>query len=753
MSSFGTERPAQPPDPAPRTSPRWLDSPWLLCLILALAVGLTYSNSLRGGFLYDDYGDILDNSSIQSLWPLKDVFFARIGARLLLLGRPLVNLTFAINHATGGMNTLHYHLTNLAIHLLAALSLLGVARRTLSLPRLRKEFQGAIPLLSLLIALLWALHPLQTESVSYITQRYESLMGLFALLTFYCVIRTTDSRRPTGWALGAALSCLLALACKEVAVSLPILILLYDRAFLAGSFRNAWRQRRVLYLGLVLAWAGFAYLQTHTVPRGFAGFGLSMPWWRYALSQPGVILHYLRLTVWPHPLCLDYDWPEARTWGQILPGMVVVIGLLLASLVALFRSHKLGFFGAFFFLILAPTSSIMPILDLAVEHRMYLPLAPLMALAVIGGFRASRWLKHRFGLSSYAHRMGMLALVASTLATLGVLTYLRNEDYRSPLDIWMDAVAKAPHNPRTHFNYAHALNEAGYLEPAIQEYKRASALAPTAPYPYNNLGVLLGQHGRLQESLENLRTAIKLKPDEAKFYVNLGVTLLNKKSADNAIICFQRAIEIDPRISADALNNIGQAFLQKGQIDKAIEYYRMAINSNYKTAVFHWNLATCLLKLGREEEARSSFLTAIHLNPDPVDATSKFAWVLFSHRQDREATLQLREALRQKPEHLPSLMRLGWILATSPDASIRNGPEAMRLAETALRVSKSRSPEILDLLGVAYAECGKFQEASAVTQEGLQSSPTRNEPWFHAMQKHLDHYQSGQAFRDTERIN
>ena len=312
-------------------------SPWFAVLVLVAAVLASYANSLRCPFVFDDRGDIIGNPTIRHLWPLWDVFLARFGNSVGLQSRPVVNLSFALDYAVGGLNTLPYHVTNLAIHLLAGLALFGVVRRTLLLPRLRDRFgQPSVPL-AMAVALMWAVHPLQTESVTYITQRYESIMGLFYLVAIYGVIRCSDSAHPYCWGAVTVVASLLSLGSKEVAVSLPIMILLYDRVLLSGSFAEIWRRRWGIYLGLLAAWAAFAVLQLHAVSRPWAGYALPVSWFEYARSQPGVILHYLRLVFWPHPLVLDYGWPPAQTVGDILPGAMVVAGLLAATGYAFWR--------------------------------------------------------------------------------------------------------------------------------------------------------------------------------------------------------------------------------------------------------------------------------------------------------------------------------------------------------------------------------------------------------------------------------
>lgn len=319
---------------------------------------------------------------------------------------------------------------NLAIHILAGLTLFGIARRTLEGPLLRAAYSGRAG----------GAPPRAGEQ------------------------RGRDDLAPS-WGAAAVLSCALGMASKVVMVTAPAAVLLYDRSFLCtgeramrpGPWRELWRRRGLLHLALFSTWgiplflfAGRAELFGPEVGFGVEG----IPPLAYALTQPGVILHYLRLSVWPHPLVLDYGWPLARTAREILPPLAAVGGVLAATGWALLRRPAAGFLGAWFFLILAPTSSFIPILDPSFEHRMYLPLAAVIAGAVLA---TARLLALTAG-GAGARAGGALALTAVLL--LGAATLRRNHDYRSFLSIWADTAWKRPLNPRARSNHGAAL----YLE-------------------------------------------------------------------------------------------------------------------------------------------------------------------------------------------------------------------------------------------------------------------------------------------------
>ncbi len=376
------------------TGSRWSWPGTLVCAVaIALAGVAVYWNSLDGQFVFDDQGWIVDNPSIRHLWPPSEWLFPADAAHVG--GRPVVSLTLALNYAIGGLDVRGYHAVNLAIHILTALVLFGVARRTLLLSR---PFVGSVAgthsvsygalrtpisdlrlptLLALAIALIWVVHPLNTEAVSYVIQRAESLVSLFYLLTLYAVIRgatawdgspePSSQRSSPRWYFAAVMFCFLGMATKEVMVTAPILILLYDAIFLAGSFRRALAARWRLYLAMAASWGVLAWTlaatRFHAESTGLSVAGFTPL--SYLCTEPGVILGYLKLAVWPNSLCFAYGLPPA-SWPQeiILPGMTIV-AILALVIWALIKRPALGFLGAAFFLILAPTSSFVPILDAA----------------------------------------------------------------------------------------------------------------------------------------------------------------------------------------------------------------------------------------------------------------------------------------------------------------------------------------------------------------------------------------------------
>ena len=354
---------------------------WWRASLLVLAGLVVYWNSFSGPFVFDDVASVVENQQIRS-WRLADVLAPEREAPTA--GRPLVNASFAFNYALGGLDVRGYHAWNLAVHLACALLVFGVVRRTLQTPALRARFGDRAADLAFVVALLWAIHPLNTEVVDYITQRTESMMGVFYLATMYASLRavTDPSWR---WLSAAVLCCAAGMACKESMVTAPLMVALYDRSFVFPSVRDAWARRWRLYAGLAAAWIVLALLLWSGPRAHSAGFASGITAWTYLLNQTRMIPHYLRLAIWPRSLVVNYGWPAPVTLADVLPQALFISVLFVATVVALVRRPALGFAGAWFFVTLAPTSSIVPIAtEVGAERRMYLPLIAIIALAVVG---------------------------------------------------------------------------------------------------------------------------------------------------------------------------------------------------------------------------------------------------------------------------------------------------------------------------------------------------------------------------------
>ena len=640
---------------APGVPSRW---PVLLsALLIAVAVVAVYWNSFSGAMVFDDRAWIIANPSIERLWPIDGLLFPRnIG---LVGGRPVVSLSLAINHAIGGTDPAGYHVVNLAIHLLAALALFGIVRRTLLRPEFRDRLSAVATPLALAVALVWAVHPLTTAAVTYIIQRTESLMALCYLLTLYCVIRGATTLaagrwRRRLWYAAAVFVCALGMVTKEVMFTAPLVILLYDSFFLAGSLKRALSERRWLYGCLAATWSlGALMLWLTRFHAGTTGFGVTtFTWQSYAVTQPEVILHYLQVAFWPTGLSLDYGWPAAKSFWQIVIPGTVVLALFGATVFGLIRRSPLGFLGACFFLILAPTSSLIPIKDAAFDHRMYLPLAALAALVVIGLYAA--WItivwRDRASASSRSafHWLVPAALLAAGVAGLGWGTIERNRDFRSEEAIWRDVMAKRPGNWRSYASLAHAAAESGNQTKAIELYRLALERNPQEPQIHLYLGNSLSSRDEADEAIDHYRQAVTFQPDSALANNALGQALAKRGQNDDAMARLREAVRLDPTL-ANARDGLARLLIQRGEFDEAVKQSEAILEIQPEFAPAHDSLARGLVSKKQYAEAIAHARKALAIDPSLVDSAYTLGVALCETGKYGEAVGYMERDLARRP--------------------------------------------------------------------------------------------------------
>ena len=608
-----------------KTVPNWgiLLSVRVRSLLFILAFGVVaYHNSFLGPFFFDDKYAILEDPAIRHLWPLPGSWTDI---------RPVVTLSLALNFRLGGLNVLGYHAFNLAVHLLAALTLFGIVRRTLQMNTLRTCFGSSAPELAAVISILWLVHPLQTQSVNYIIQRAEVLMGLFYLLTLYCLIRCDGDPRPKEWKAAGILCCALGMGSKSIMVTAPLLALLYDRIFLSPSFRETLRRRAWLYAGLAATWGiqGFFLWKLNDRPSLSVGFHLpQVSWIEYLRTQPGVLLHYLKLSFWPEPLVFDYHWPVAKTLSAVLLPAIPIAGLGLVTLWACRRRWRVGFLGAWFFLILAPTSSFIPVADIAVEHRMYLPLAAVAAFAVLGGYR--------IGIKGPL----AAALAGACAVTLTSLTVLRNEDYRNEATVWSDSLKKRPGNARAHNNLGIALSAQGKLDEAIAHFTESFRLEPQYADAYYNCGVAHARMKQYKQAIPFYAKAVELKPNYPGAFDALGHALANLGDLEQAVLLYIQALRLKPNFP-----------LARHHLEKAAGLLAEELKRNPKSAPGHDSLGVALAGQGKLEEAALHFREALRLEPNDSKVHNNWGTALADQGKLEEAVFHFKEALRLDPKN------------------------------------------------------------------------------------------------------
>jgi tetratricopeptide (TPR) repeat protein len=653
---------------------------WAIRALLVAAAMLAYAGSLRGPFVLDDEVSILRNPSLRDLralgevlWPPPHVFTA---------GRPLLNLSFALNHAAGGFDVRGYHLVNLAIHVLGGLVFFGLLRRTLAWCGKAFPARDATPLAAT-AALLWTLHPLATAAVTYVSQRAESLMALCYLAAFYALVRSgeTPSARAARLWQGATVGAIFAgTLVKETIVTAPVLLLLFDRALLAGSWREAWRQRRGVYVGLAASWVllGGLMVASQVAQRGIGASHAIGPA-TYLLAEFRAVLGYARLALWPAPLVFDYgaEFYRAPAEATASAAALVLAGLA-GAIVAWRRAPRVGFVALAFFILLAPTSSVVPIaLQPMAESRALLPSAAIVLLAAL--------LAHQLG-----GRRALRALLAAA-AALALLTRTRNADYRSALALWTDSVAHWPDSSRArihlglalaaspatrpqareHFLAAlrldpaspEALNALGMLladsadaterDAAREHYEAALRQRPTFAEAHNNLANLLRHSpARLPEAIGHYATAVRLRPDNATFHANLALALARDPARrDAAWREFETALRLAPEDAATRQNYALALAAAPARVPEAIAQFEAALRLAPDDPEIHYGLANLLDTLPpRVDEAMRHYRRAIALRPTLAPAYNNLALLLAQRGELEEAISLLEAALGHAPD-------------------------------------------------------------------------------------------------------
>ena len=697
------------PGPGPQPAGRGLPGGWrgtlLAAAVLSAAALAAYSDSFGVPLMLDDAAAIDANPSARHL-----ALALSPPPGTPVSGRPLLNLTFALNYALGGADVRGYHAVNLLVHVSAALVLFGIVGRTLARPALEARFGRDARLLALLAAALWAVHPLQTEAVTYISQRAESLMGLLYLLTLYLFVVGAGSARAAPWLAGSVFACLMGALAKEVIATAPLVVLLYDRAFCAGSFRQALRLRWRYYAALGATWPLLAWLETGLGRRG-VGFGYGVGPWEYALTSCRSVATYLKLAVWPHPLVFDYGMDTVRRPADVWPQALLVAALVAAAAIALRRRPAAGFALAWFLLILAPTSSLVPVAaQPTAEHRAYLPLAAVACAAVLALYGAVG-----------RRCLAPLALVA---LLLGGLTFARNRDYRSESSIWTDTIGKRPGNARAHCAYGFVLSQLpGSLPEAIAQYEAALGIDPGYAEARGKLGIALARTpGRLQEAIDQFREAIRLNPDYYRAHDSLGTALAGIPGREaEAVAEYRAALGIAPGY-AQAHNDLGQVLSgMPGRLPEAMAEYEAALGIDPDFAQAHNDLGVALASVPeRLPEAIAEYRRALAIDPGYAEAHSNLGVALARTPGGLpEALGEYRAAIAADPGYAEAHNNLGAALASSSGLPADGIPEY----EAALRIRPGYA-EAHNNLGLALVGLpGRLPEAIGHFEEAVRASP------------------------------
>ncbi len=655
---------------------------WIPLLLIAAGV-IAFTNNFSAPFIMDDARVVTGNPNIHNLWPPWQAVFVPT--------RWVADLSFALSYAMGGYIPADFRLLNILIHLLSALFLYGILRRTLRLPSMGGRWENEADVLAFLVALLWTVHPLQTNCVTYIAQRIEAIMGLFMLATLYAFIRALTSPAPRFWTNVTIALCTVGMGAKEVMVTAPLLLFAYDGLLVSPSWSSALRSRWKTYIALFLTTGVFLLLFLMSVgvaaAQNLSLLGLVVSPWRYLLTQTEVITHYLRLSFVPTDLCLNYRWPIAGGWRDVWPTAVLIGALGAVTAGGLLARWRLAYPLIWFFTILAPTSSILPIPDAAFEHRMYLPLAGVLTVAVTGGFCLWKRMTARQPRQAFAQGAfhAVVILVAVWFTTL---SRARNEDYISNENLWRDVVAKRPDNYR------------GYI-----------ALS----------GAYLARD-REEDAIRILNNVLTRMPDYSKMPYEEIARLWN---SDQTLPCVDYAF---------AHSLLGLAHLNQGRTNESVRHLLEAIRVSPSRGTPNLNMGRIAMAQGKYDEALMWLKRAFAREPDNQHILCTLASV-YAIRKNPEPAMKLyREVLRLNPLQGFARSQLAWMLATCPKASLRNGEEAVEIAIPLVGMSDGASPKAHDILAAAYAENGDFDKAIRHATEALRllsankAQPLSDEP-------------------------
>jgi Flp pilus assembly protein TadD len=596
--------------------------------------------------VFDDALAIVDNTTIRSLW----TSLPGGPDQYPTAGRPLLNASFALNYAVGGLTPWGYQATNLALHVLCAFALFGLTRRLLLLPRMPALLKGQGSGFATALALLWVVHPLNSEIVDYATQRSEAMIALALLGTLYFGLRAVTAARAIWWDVASVLACAAGMACKESMAVAPVLMLVLDATFISGGLVVAIRKRPSYYAALFGTEILLGLLIIDGPRSKTAGFNSGVSPWAYLLNQAPLIVRYLRLAVWPTGLVFDYGESTIRTLGDVWPAAAALLAVLVATVIAWFRAPALAFLGAWFFMTLAPTSSLVPIAtEVGAERRMYLPLMAVLAAILVAGTRLLQTINNR-----RTRRIVAMSIVCAIAVVCVSLALVRNGEYATGVSLWQTVVERRP-TGRAHYQLGLALKAAGRRDDAIAQYRLAVDTIPDADYA---LGYEAAADGRHQEAAEYYRTFLRLKPADGNVplaYYNLGQSLKALGRHEEAITAFRETLARQASVTYQtpglaesfryATGSLADSLLAMQRWGDAVKAYSdyLRIVPGDPTALFSMGLA--LTKLDKYDEAREAFAAVVNQQTTNVAARVNLGLTLAKTGHVEESVRQLRRAV------------------------------------------------------------------------------------------------------------
>jgi len=726
---------------------------WNSLLIISAVTFTVYANSLRGPFVFDDLHNIQHNTDLH----LRT--FDGIDLRRALFcgpssNRPVAKLTFALNYYFHQLHIAGYHLANVAIHAInACLVYVLTILVSRELHRSHSDAGGnqhendKLHMVALAVALVFAVHPLQTQAVTYTVQRMASLASIFYLMALIAYIRArgTHGKWSVTWWFGVVACWALALGTKENTVTLPAAIGLYEWC-IGSRFGPVIRRRNAVWATgaavasimavviLVFVYMGTAHpLQDLLNRYEYRDFGM----WQRVLTQFRVVIFYMTLVAFPLPHRLNLvHWVET-SGGWLDPVTTVMSAFTLFGLmsfaVLLLRRHPIAAFGLLFVVLhLAVESSIVN-LEMIFEHRMYLPMAG-VAIGLAG-------IALDFGLTTRAMKLAIIPLVL----LLGYWTMDRNLVWRDAITLWTDVIEKNAHHARPVYNRGHAFQQADKFALAEQDYLEAIR-RESYMEAYTNLANMYVESGRFEDGISLLGQAIATQPQLAVLYNNRGGIYLRRGEHELAKRDFDQALAWSPKYAMPNYNR-GRLLAEQGEHDNALAEYAVAIEKDARFFEAFVNRANTYFRQEHFNDAILDYDRAAALRP--ANPTVAFYRGLCRLRlgEYSGAVEELQRTLQLNRDFIEAYDHLAWIKATCPEARFRDGERAVLLAQTACRLSSGKNYRHRSTLAAAFAESGRFEEAVQEQSAALELAPQGERA---ALRHQLQQYARRQPYRDNK---
>lgn len=665
----------------------------LLLICIALIVFLLYSNTLEAPYILDDEPNIHFNNNIRiNSLSLTDLLKA--GFESASRNRPVANISFALNYYFHRYSVTGYHLVNILIHITTGLLLYFFIKSTVILPSLTKRYAPMHHWLPVTVAFIWLVHPIQIQSVTYMVQRMNSLAAMFYIMSMLCYVqaRQAESRQNQLLLFGACLgSGILALGSKEIAATLPFFILLYEWYFFR-DLDQSWLRRNYIYplvVFLALAVITYLYLDGQFMKPILAGYGdRDFTPGQRLLTEFRVVVFYLSLIFFPHPSRLNLDHHFALSNSLLSPvatllSIAAVFGLIALAIGLAQRQRLLSFSVLWFLGNLLIESSLIG-LEIAFEHRNYLPSMMLISLTVTMTFRY---------LPNKNIRRGAIAIA---LLFLSIWTYERNHIWGNEIRLWADSARKSPQKARPHNNLGTSMFKQGHTKEAIINYSKVLQIEPDHAIAHNNLGFAMNSLQRVKVAITHYSEALRIKPNYERANRNLSAAL---RKQPHLIKELRSINNIDP---AESHLGRGLVLADMGGTDEALEQFSEALRINPDHGEVHFQRGRLLIEKGRIDEAIHHFSEALQIDPDDADAYFNMGVALARKGRVKGAIKQFEEALRLNP--VDAEARQNMFALQKKLATLKRAGQAASYGSENLRIKPDYKKVHFDLEASRYGE-------------------------------------------------